>query len=753
MACHLHGLYIFEKALLQQKIAFAIADIIICDVNQPIPTNYYHMTDQNDQICVVDYVEIKNYKKLGKAYILYTTTGPSKIFSLVEVFDSVGTFITVNNKHYKIFANPYKYYFTSVNFDKKQFVYKKTETRNGLVCEESTSYELKEYYGIKENSKELIKSYINANNNVYFQKTLSFVYSTKESNRLYGHCIYRIDNDHITCYVLLVEKYRNIFFYWNLLISKKPETLVNKLCNVDLNIVNEVNIMDNSKEYKKTYEFTKQEIETKILSDITQDKAITDEECKNENETHQRYNFTIPERNLYNYNNNRPTKFYINALTCILLEKKCVFLSKMPNIIFDFIKVCLELIKPLKWSYFLFCPLPSTLYSLLDSPFPFIIGIKGNYEEIKKYVKRNKITVFDLDTNIIICNKSKRKLPFYTNLISKACESNMFTSFNDYISALTNIIDTAREKTIQKNVDTLQDVLNNPKCILNEINETYSVFFSKFFETRIFVNYITTIPKVNNKYSMVFYNNTASLLLDATNSTYFVKEEVYNMFFDLMFVENKDKSNMKDNKIYKNIDREMVNETAEQTDLYTIDDLVLFDYFDTQDISTVLKYYLKYYCVQKEYKKLTTLIDKITNNGLYLNSQAYKYINCYTESVNLQFFYFYDLSEYNICIETESHTNTSSLQIHVYKNNASFYKCHILQINDLILLTKYLNIQDRRKQSLLITQPEIFWNIIIRLDHFNLPINILPKIEHNNLDLVLSTNEINSNCEPNKHVQ
>ncbi|EJW03684.1 hypothetical protein EDEG_00172 [Edhazardia aedis USNM 41457] len=117
--------------------------------------------------------------------------------------------------------------------------------------------------------------------------------------------------------------------------------------------MNQSDIFLNSKlYYKMRYEFDNSKIP---LIEI-------DLECNTSNEAFNSEIFT--------------PDFAFKILELILTERSIIFTYPETSFLTETIKFFIDLIHPFKYCGFVYCPLPKDLFSLLDSPFPYIAGIK-----------------------------------------------------------------------------------------------------------------------------------------------------------------------------------------------------------------------------------------------------------------------------------------------------------------------------------------------------------------------------------------
>ncbi|KAM0686031.1 hypothetical protein COBT_002752, partial [Conglomerata obtusa] len=603
-----------------------------------------------------------------------------------------------------------------------------------LSCDENETFSLQYNYGPVSESIELLKYYINENKDFRFKKIFPFVYTSRNQSKMFGHCVYQIDRGFLYCYVLLMKKFRVGFYFWNLQLkqNKECELLLKNLmfCNTDL--FNRITILSLS-DQKPSFNYNLRYVFNYNIS-------IVDEQHCNSSNKNIAYVFNIQPNSYLMSHEKFEADFVISTITCLLLEKKIVFLAKDNAFLFETINLFLNLLKPFSWQYFIFCPLPQKLFSLLDSPFPFVVGITCDYKIIKKYLKKNDIVIIDLDNKKITNKPKKIKLPFQNNLKTKLSSYNFINSLREYLAVIKNIIDIAREKTIMKNCENIKNIISDPKIIIDAIDEEHANFFKLFFETRIFKYYIDFNFIEKYKINLVICQSNCQIIVNQTMIDLKTKiNNVYDLFFRLIFCAKKD-----------NLE-------------FDIEDLLSFYKLGNEDKEHALKHYIMFYGKLNQIEKMYDLYKYAINEKIVCRNDVYKSFNHFENDISLEFFDFLDLSDYkihfnnallsllnginSIAIENlEQHEEYLSLKI--TKNNLNPTNYKILGIEQLLYLIDYLNFENMKKTYLLENHPEIFWNICFYLKYYNLPINFMKKICEEDAIAIIDENTLNISQDP-----
>ncbi|KAM0675154.1 hypothetical protein GVAV_001497 [Gurleya vavrai] len=666
------------------------------------------MTDRSNNIKIIDYIELIENEELkqSKAYLIYKKKGNSKIFNLIESFDTKGTFISINDKNYKLASFNSNTKHNKIIFDDNKIIYENYCNEEKLFCDENNAFELDKSIGDNDKS-EMIKFLIDSNKDYYFKKMQAFVFSTKNEKKSYGHCIYEIKDDYLFCNVLLAKKYNRNYFYWNLILKNEKLEIISNLIKCNIDVINKIYIFDSKlKNLKFSYD----------IQDVN--------ELKKDDKKIEILNNTVN----FNERLNFEPSFLINIITYILLEKKIVFIADDLDFIFNNVNSILNLLNPFKWHYLLFIPLTKNFLSLLDSPFPFICGLNMPFKEIKEYAKRNNLIIIDLDNQIIKNKPKKIKLPFYDSLILKIQKKNYLSIFREYFDVLQNIIDNAREKTFLENILHFEEIINKPRFILEKIEKEHIDFFKLFFETRIFKNNLSLISSCDKKFNLTINENLISIIFNNRRSN--GDKNIFKLFFRLLF-------NIKDNNTYE------------------IDNLISFKNLDFANKKLAACYFMSFYSKKKQFTKISLLINEIKIENLFIDSKYFSNIYVEEDNINFSFFEFLDLSEYSFLIAENVKEKIKDQNLEGIEKNYFFVnynnfdaKINILLIDEIIAFLDFFKYNNLSKKNFMEDFPEIFWNICLLFKKHGLPINFCDKIETNeNLQFISSIN-FNLRCEP-----
>ncbi|KAF7682537.1 DENN domain-containing protein 2C [Astathelohania contejeani] len=707
------GIYIFYPVT-PSTTKLQPANFRLHPINNPIPVNSYILKDFNQTICIF------NSANNTKVYLIYDLEYEADLSILTKINElSDENYVIIKNEYYyldkcKTVTPISKIFFKDNQIHFNNEINKENEEQKEFVIKEEIS-----------NRKlgQAIPSYLSPFEPNQHTQIKNFVFSSSKEEQLFGYILLDAQSP-----FLIVSS-----FYFS---------------NFESFLINIFNIKDQHSDLLYT------------LLDI----PLFPHRYLNI-----RYNNDI----LYQTNSNLlvmdiPPHFLISLLSLILQENKILFIANNPQLIFHLIMYCDSIIKPFGWQYALCTPLPESMFDLLDSPFPFIIGIigeikqtmddKGTIKTVYNFpgyenrdmfsiIKENKISAIDLN-NLSSINKAI-SIPFSRELADSiqlaVSEDEKRKAFKKYFTVLKNNIVIAREKTIDKILDdsnpinNLKYIIDYPGEIRENIRDDLKEFFNDFFQTRIFKRFISmNDDEYRCSYSININNKTSQcvfipyVLLDNISESSVIKLWLKLYDGDLMkpaltLIERTKKS-----EIIVEILRRLSKKGL-------IDDIIY--------LINLLNIKMK----PEMYQAINIKEENMqmpTNFMQYYNLASYKIIPiniCKCKILKSKKIIPWDFkSQQKINVNMKEKdcvcNNYCSTSILVLNGDAIVGLYRLITPENAAIWINALNNNELSKQSLIINQPILFWCIIFYFLYFDLPINIIENKNDIKVDVIIEEN-------------
>lgn len=716
--------------------SFVVSNMQLLNINFEIPPSCHLLCDANDNIITLDFVEFENgqEKYKGQVFIIYYKEKSNYQFKILETNEiKNGTFIIIEGKYYvfqrKIMSN----YYSKIYYENRQIKFLNSKKNSLLHCHDNIEYMINEKHSLSDEVIDILLTIINSNGNSQNKKYDKLIFSVDE-DKMFVYCIYKTDEKNNYCHVFCSKIYNTKFFYLfkemlmrndfiDILYGIKNVPFIesdkyNIICYPNIGSTKETNLHIEINKFKKNEkkhnECKKNKCDCKIKNVNTNKSELN----KNQNFV---YNFS---KNNYIINIVEDTKMInsehvIFLLRAILLENKVIFISKDTYKLFLAIHFFLKIIEPFNWSNMIFSLLPEKFFDLLDSPFPYIIGLNGEYKYLKSLVKKQKAVIFDLN-KMKIKNIPKTELIFEKELLAKMEIDGWIYSLGLYTNVIKNNIDIAREKLISKNIndiDYLEKIISNPNKIIDEIKLEHVGFFDDFFATKMFMKYIIT--KDDNACCVNIDIHQDKIKYMCSSFKQIDLNKIYELWQRLMICPKKNSD-------------EMV------TNLYDVKLLPV------EQICFLSPYIFEYYSKIKNYIKISELYNYLNDNNIIFSPSMFKNINLFDYDYDLSFFRFYDLSGYKIEALNENLEDIKA--INIYKDNLLHNQITLIDVNDIINIIK-LERKSYDKEEMLKEKNQLFWNICFYFKIVNLPITL--ENQHNTIVSSIHDNiQINGQFEP-----
>ena len=183
----------------------------------------------------------------------------------------------------------------------------------------------------------------------------------------------------------------------------------------------------------------------------------------------------VTEIDLRKFNNSISFNCKMEVIKHMLLNSKILFFSTNLNLITDTIMSFLSLIFPFKYAFQVSSFLQKNQYQILESPTPFIVGIRQEYN--KNFFEVNDIHLEDANFFVVdLDSKEENNYYLFSNEDFPSFPSKLLNTLEKEIKSLDNIIkNNMRGSGIGKGFDFL--IEDNVK----EYNEKYQEKFFNFF--------------------------------------------------------------------------------------------------------------------------------------------------------------------------------------------------------------------------------------------------------------------------------
>ena len=114
----------------------------------------------------------------------------------------------------------------------------------------------------------------------------------------------------------------------------------------------------------------------------------------------------------------------LKIINLILLERSIIIIGKEFINVSSSIFALIEFLKPYDWAGTVIPLLPNTLYEILSSPVPFLVGVAGNSsstimeDESMPEAMKNGLSVVNLDESYVVCTPEEET----ADILLHSCE-------------------------------------------------------------------------------------------------------------------------------------------------------------------------------------------------------------------------------------------------------------------------------------------------------------------------------------------
>jgi hypothetical protein len=730
------GYCVLERKVPTSTPYFGVSDMQIYDATLSVHPGYFILTGVNNKVPTFRYTEFSDGEIIGQgeAVIIYKTGTSRGLYTIVESKVEQGVSINIGDVYYKLemttkSGGPFK----RVYYERSEIVYEEDSQNDhkkvsGRV--EDASFKITKCLLKNNDLKQIIPIYISPlePSERGHLKLDVFIFSSCKAQKIIGYSIiHQSQKEIVECHVLISQIFSLSYIPWLIQIFNKLKD--------------------------EEWESVKRYITTLIALPFFPSKYFQ----VNFNQSLTFRYFRKEHFSMLEISKN--VDFILKILLALLLECKILFISSSTSLLFQTISFFTQIMDPFEWEHLLCTPLPFKLLDLLETPFPFIIGVKSSVNEINKgVIKRNKILLVDLDSLQIDGRIENLDLPFKEQLANslkgKRNMEECVETLKRYFNIIENNIVIAREKYILKTLskencsDELRSLIYNPTKIITRMVQTPDLltFFKKFFETRIFKSHIS---------------RKKDLLIDKYYINISETFKASCVFYPYGFIPDVDKT-----KVYEL-----------WLNLYPGDlrPPALFFSKDKEALEKLAPLFFALFSENREYPDIVWFALLLKQMGIRLNPDMYVNINIkrgYQRIENV-FFKFLDLSSYNILILKTCdcrilfENEQVKEWIREYEQNKFLLdlgedKCscdgsystvllvyeksrHIENIRGMyrLLLPEnllvWMNRMDRSKldkRKMLESYELLFWNIAFYFVYLELPINELGEMDIPNIDFI-----------------